>query len=242
MSFGAGDRFQKDTKYVRNSMPGGYLDWSHKPGTYKNYSDCKVVTLPTPNIEQETQFDVVLKKRRSIREFSKAPISKLQLSYLLWTSTGIQRRDGEFEFRTVPSAGALYPIETYLVANNVEDLEEGIFHYSVKSHLLEQLKENSFGRLVAKAALEQTMLSKAAVVFVWTALFARSKWKYGQRAYRYIYIDAGHIAQNLALSASRLGLGSCQVAAFYDDEVNEIIGVDGIAESAIYLSVIGHPK
>jgi SagB-type dehydrogenase family enzyme len=86
------------------------------------------------------------------------------------------------------------------------------------------------------------MLLGAAAIFVWTAIFARSKWKYRQRAYRYVYLDAGHIAQNLALSATSLGLGSCQVGAFYDDEVNKIVGVNGAEESAIYLSVIGYPE
>jgi SagB-type dehydrogenase family enzyme len=85
------------------------------------------------------------------------------------------------------------------------------------------------------------MCRDAPGAFVWTAIFERSKWKYKQRAYRYVYLDAGHIAQNLALAATSIGLGSCQIGAIFDDEVNAIIGVDGINESAIYLSVVGHP-
>jgi len=85
------------------------------------------------------------------------------------------------------------------------------------------------------------MCYRAATVFVWTAIFNRSKFKYGERAYRYIYLDAGHIAENLALSAASMHLGSCQIAALYDDEVNQIIDVDGITESTIYLSVVGVP-
>jgi len=80
------------------------------------------------------------------------------------------------------------------------------------------------------------------VVFVWSAIFNRSKWKYKQRAYRYVYLDAGHIVENLALSATSIGLGSCQIGAFFDDEVNRVIEVDGADESAIYLSVVGHPE
>jgi SagB-type dehydrogenase family enzyme len=86
------------------------------------------------------------------------------------------------------------------------------------------------------------MCSDAAVVFVWTGVFNRSKWKYNQRAYRYIYLDAGHIDGNLALAATSLGLGSCQIGAFFDDEVNKIIEVDGVAESVIYMSVVGNPE
>jgi SagB-type dehydrogenase family enzyme len=79
-------------------------------------------------------------------------------------------------------------------------------------------------------------------VWIWTAVFARAKWKYGQRAYRYVYLDAGHIAQNFALSATSVGLASCQIGAFFDDEVNKVIGIDGVDESVLYLSVAGHPN
>jgi SagB-type dehydrogenase family enzyme len=95
--------------------------------------------------------------------------------------------------------------------------------------------------LLARACLGQEILISAVVVFVWSGIFVRSKWKYKQRAYRYVYLDCGHIAQNLALCASILGLGSCQVGAFYDDEINKIVGLDGEEESVIYLSVVGYP-
>jgi SagB-type dehydrogenase family enzyme len=95
---------------------------------------------------------------------------------------------------------------------------------------------------MAHAALEQKMCSDAPIVLVWTAIFERSKWKYAQRAYRYVYLEAGHIAQNLAVAATGIGLGSCQIGSFFDDEVNQILGVDGKDESAIYLSVIGHSR
>jgi SagB-type dehydrogenase family enzyme len=185
--------------------------------------------------------DEAIKRRRSIRTFSKNPLTLKELSYLLWASTGVQRKEGGYEFRTVPSAGALFPIETYLIANNVDGLEKALYHYSIKPHILEELEVADFSRAITRAALGQEMLIRAAVVFVWTAIFDRSKWKYRQRAYRYVYLDAGHIAQNLALAATSIGLGSCQVGAFFDDEVNKIVGVDGEEESAIYLSVVGYP-
>jgi SagB-type dehydrogenase family enzyme len=161
---------------------------------------------------------------------------------LLWASTGIQRTERDYEFRTVPSAGALYPIETYVVANNVEDLEKAVYHYNIRTHSLEELNTGDFGEEMAHAALGQKMCADAAVVLVWTAMFDRSKWKYAQRAYRYVYLDAGHIAQNLALSATSIGLGSCQIGAFFDDEVNQIIGADGVEESVLYLSVVGYHR
>jgi SagB-type dehydrogenase family enzyme len=109
----------------------------------------------------------------------------------------------------------------------------------VTRHGLEQLKISDFAPEAAQAALDQSMIQMAPVTFIWSAIFQRSKWKYLQRAYRYIYLDAGHIAQNLALAAVGLGLGSCQIAALYDDEVNRLIEVDGKEESVVYMSAVG---
>jgi SagB-type dehydrogenase family enzyme len=237
-----GDDFQKATKYVRGKNLGGDLNWADKPEIYKSYPSCKTVQLPSQHQESTILFAEVLQRRKSVRAFSTQPLSKVDLAFLLWASTCIQRVEQGYEFRTAPSAGALYPIETYISANNVEGLEKGIYHYNVRNHLLEEIKTGNFGDVLAHAALDQKMCTAASAVFVWTAFFGRSKWKYSQRAYRYIYLDAGHIAQNLALAAASITCGSCQVGAFYDDEINSIVGVDGTEESSICLSVVGHPK
>jgi len=235
-----GDQFQEKTKYSRGNLSG--LDWVESPGLYKVYPSSKKIALPEPVYpgRKTLDLDEVLKKRRSIRSFSKKPLKLRELSYLLWACTGIQRRERGFEFRVVPSAGALYPVETYLVVNNVEEISQGVYHYNIRDHVLEELKKGDFSKNIAHAALDQNMCAYAGVVFIWTAVFNRSKCKYGQRAYRYIYLDAGHIAENLALAAVCLNLGSCQIGAFYDDEVNQIIDVDGVYESTIYMSVIGN--
>ena len=132
-------------------------------------------------------------------------------------------------------------METYLVVNSVEGIEPGVYHYAVQDHALEQLRAGDFRQAITRAALDQGMAARANVVFVWTAVFPRSKWKYLQRAYRYVYLDAGHVAQNVALAAVALGLGSCQIAALYDDESNTLLGVDGMQESTIYMTVVGRP-
>jgi SagB-type dehydrogenase family enzyme len=242
MSEGIGDRFQKNTKYSREKLLGGSLDWANKPETYKTYSSAKLIPLSREFPAKSLPMVDVLKKRRSVRSFAPKPLSIAELSFLLWASTGVQRKEQGYDFRTVPSAGALYPIETYLIVNNVEDLEKALYHYSIEAHALEELKVGAFAENLAHATLEQKTCIKAPVVLIWTAIFARSKWKYAQRAYRYVYLDAGHIAQNLALSATGIGLGSCQIGAFFDDEINQILGVDGVGESVIYLSVVGYPK
>ena len=240
MNKGIGDKFQQATKYSRYSMGGGGLDWNSKPDLYKSYPDSKKIKLESPEYLSKLTLNDVLKKRKSIRNFSEKPVSKKEISYLLWASTGIQREELGFEFRTAPSAGALYPIETYLVINRVKNIPKGVYHYYIKEHFLEEIKTGDFSIEISRAALEQDMCKYAAVVFIWTAIFNRSKWKYGERAYRYIYLDAGHIAGNLALASTSFGLGSCQIAALFDDEVNDIIGVDGINESVIYMSVVGN--
>jgi SagB-type dehydrogenase family enzyme len=239
---GTGDKFQQETKYDPNRMPGHRLVWDAKPDLYKEYPQAEKIELTDFRPVEQMSLEEVLRRRKSIRDFRREPVSKDQLSYLLWASTGIQRVEQGYEFRTAPSAGALYPIETYLIINNAAGIEKGVYHYSVKAHCLERLKQGDFGREITAAALGQQMCATAAVVFVWSAVFERCKWKYGQRAYRYIYLDAGHIAENLALAAVSLNLGSCEMGALYDEQVNAIIGIDGKGESVICMAVVGSPE
>ena len=234
-----GDNFQQETKYYPDKMSGRQLDWTSQPKRYKTYPDCQTIELPDISPLSDMPLYKALRQRKSIRNYQNTLLKKETLSYLLWASTGISRKEGKYEFRTAPSAGALYPIETYVVVNNVEELDPGVYHYNIQNHYLELLKEGDYAVETAKAALGQRMCAEAPVVFIWTAIFQRMKWKYGQRAYRYIYLDAGHIAENLALNATSLGLGSCQIGALYDNEVNQIIDVDGTEESVIYMSVVG---
>jgi SagB-type dehydrogenase family enzyme len=236
-----GDQFQRETKYYRGRMPRTVLDWSSQPKLYKQYPDAQRVDLTPAKPLNNCPLHDALQNRRSTRDFADVPISSQALSYLLWASTGISRKEQGYEFRTAPSAGALYPIETYLCINNVQTISPGIYHYGVKGHRLALLNEGNHAADLARAALDQEMCRAAAVVFIWTAVFQRSKWKYGQRAYRYVYLDAGHVAENLALAAASMDLGSCPIAALYDDEVNGLIGVDGAEESVLYMTVVGCP-
>jgi SagB-type dehydrogenase family enzyme len=232
-----GDRFQQDTKYLRERMKGGGLDWANKPETYKSYPQCKSIPLSRPQLHPMLPLDTTLKQRKSIRSFSLHPLDEEQLAYLLWAATGVQRYERGYAFRTAPSAGALYPIETYLVLHRITGIPPGVYHYSIQHHTLEELSLGDVQHQITQATLGQTMSRDAAVVMIWTAIFPRCKWKYRQRA----YLDVGHIAQNLALTATSLNLGTCQIGAFYDEEVNAILGIDGVVESAIYLSAIGYP-
>jgi SagB-type dehydrogenase family enzyme len=166
-------------------------------------------------------------------------MSMEELSQLLWATQGTTLEASGYKFRAAPSAGALYPVETYLVVNRVQELEAGVYHYDAVEGNLQLLENGNHGSRVAAAALDQPMAELAAVVFIWTAIVERAKWKYLERAYRYIYLDAGHIGQNLYLAATALGLGCCAIGALYDEEVNELVGADGVDETAIYMCTVG---
>lgn len=237
-----GDDFHRLTKYTRGRLPAHYLDWQNKPPTFKEYLDCNQISLPPPLMAEGASVWETLRKRRSVRAYTEESISLANLSQLLWATQGITGHVGDHLLRTAPSAGALYPIETYLYIDRVEGLDEGLYHYNVPHHQLDVLRIGDFSNDVRRGALDQQIAQRAAVVFIWSAIFERSKWKYLQRAYRYIFLDAGHIAQNLALASESLGLGSCQIGAIYDDELNELLSLDSEQESVIYLSTVGHPR
>ncbi len=239
---GIGDQFHQLTKYKRGSMARHTLDWSNQPSARKTYPNTKRIALPPPQLEGGPPLWEIVRKRRSIRSFQRNGLTLEHVSQLLWATQGITLLVQGIMFRSTPSAGALYPVETYLIANSVERLDAGLYHYDPFDAVLEQLKEENLGAQAARSALSQGMLEEAPVVFVWTAVIERSKWKYMERAYRYIYMDAGHIAQNLYIAAAGLGLGCCSVGAFFDEEINQILEIDGEEETAIYLAAVGHSR
>jgi SagB-type dehydrogenase family enzyme len=224
-------------------MPRGGLNWAHQPSPYKESPDA-IKYFPLRPFSQKTGKSLweAISQRRSTREFSDQPITFSELSQLIWATQGITSRARGFDFRASPSAGALYPIETYLVVNRVEEIPRGLYHYNVKEAQLILLKDDQFGLELCRAGLGQEMLAEAACVFVWTAIVERSKWKYRERAYRYIYMDVGHIGQTLYLAATALNLGCCTVGAFFDEEIDRVIGVDGMNEISVYLGAVGHAR
>jgi len=234
-----GRDFLQGTKYSRKDIGSNSGKYFYDSSRYKQYNNAKKFPLPKPtDLSQKTLMECV-KNRRSRRNFASDEVGLEKLSYILWVSDGISKITPNFEYRTAPSAGALYPIETYLVINRSSVVPTGIFHWNIPEHSLELIREGDFAREAAKAALDQTMVARAPVVIIWTAVFSRSTWKYKERAYRYVFLDAGHIAAQLFLGAVSVGCGTCQIAAFYDDEINKMLEIDGINESALYLSVLG---
>jgi len=214
--------------------------------TQKTYKDVEVIQLPKPDIPESHSYKSLLLLRQSLRAYSKEPLTLQEISYLLWASTGVQRIERRlgmpFGFRTAPSAGGIYPNETYLAIKNVTGLEQGIYYYNVEKHHLEFIKKGDFSGQLKSACGDQNWVLHAPVVFLWTAIFQRTANNYGQRGYRYVYMDVAHIGAQCAFAALDLKMGSVPIAAFYDDEINDILGADGEKESVIYLTLVGRPK
>lgn len=235
-----GELFHQQTKYHRAPLPRNDLSSSDRsPIEKEGCAEGRRFPLAPPDRTGGKPIWKAIAERRSFREFSGSPLSFEELSQLIWATQGITARSFGFTFRAAPSAGALYPIETYVMVNQVETLPSGLFYYSVNEAELILLKAGHFGSALSRAALEQGWLERASCVLLWTAVIERSKRKYRERAFRYIYMDAGHIGQNLYLAATALGLGCCTVGAFFDAEIDRLIGIDGVKEVSIYLGAVG---
>ncbi|MEN6489205.1 MAG: SagB/ThcOx family dehydrogenase [Smithella sp.] len=195
----------------------------------KQLQDQSVINLPSPRLKGEMSLEEALSSRESIRDFSSEPLTKEELSQLLWAVQGATR-DGDT--RTTPSAGALLPLEVYVV------LQEGVFHYSPKEHCLSRHSEQDLREPLAIAALEQSFVQEAPAVFVIAAVYERSAENYGPRADRYAKMEAGHACQNLLLQAVSLGLGAVPVGAFQDRIVRKTLQFP-LNHEPLYLIPVG---
>jgi SagB-type dehydrogenase family enzyme len=235
-----GDSFQQMTKYSRDQMPKGTLDWDARPEKHKSYENpIRWIDLPEPKHSGGKGLWDILEHRRTKRTYKQDPLTLELLGQTLWAANGKTREMREAILRTAPSAGALYPIEIYIMANRVEGLQRGMYHYDISKHKLAFIKEGDFSDDAALGSLGQAMLAKSGAVIFLSAVIQRCRWKYGQRAYRYIYLDAGHVAQNVCLAGDALSLGVCPIGAFYDDELNDILDLDGKEETVLYALTVG---
>jgi SagB-type dehydrogenase family enzyme len=215
---------------------GVVQNWGEQPERFKTYPNAERIALPALGGSEVTLRETI-GARRSVRNYAAKPMSLQELSYLLYAAQGIT--DGGRGFRAAPSAGALYPIELYPVVHNVAGLGAGIYHYAVGERELALLQAGDFRAAVRKAGLWQDFLATAGVCVVLSAIFQRTRWRYRERTYRYVMLEAGHIGQNLYLAATSLGLGACAVGAFLDDEFNELLGLDGEEEAVLYVISVG---
>lgn len=237
------EQFPEDLLYHKRSMltPGGVGGVgefpSAPPPQYKTYPKAKKVALPELSDKDLTEVERVIRRRRSIRHYSQAKMTLPELSRVLKSAGAITEKSRGF--RSAPSAGATYPIEIYCVVNNVDGLEQGIYHYEIKTQDLALIKSGDFSSKIMQSALYQSFVGKANAVIVLTAIFDRTRWRYKERAYRYILIEAGHIGENIYLAATALGLAPCAVGAFMDTKLNELLGLNDWREQALYILTVG---
>jgi SagB-type dehydrogenase family enzyme len=191
-----------------------------------------IITLPKPNQNGPTALEKAIAARRSWRDFSEQPFTLEQIGQLVWAAQGQEPRS---RYRTVPSAGATYPLELFVVSS------EGLFHYLPAKHSLEKLTDQDLRAALASAAWGQEFIEEAPLTLVFAAQFARTTGRYGQRGIRYVYMEAGHAAQNVHLQAESLGLGSVAVGAFDDDSVSRVLSLPEDLEP-IYMVVVGYRR
>jgi len=207
-----------------------------EPGT-------RVVGLQRPEELEVGTIDLreAIEKRRSVREYAPKPLSQEELSYLLWCTQGVQEvQPGCCTLRTVPSAGARHAFETYLLVNSVQTLSAGLYRYRALTHDLVVLSEDTgLARRAVSCCYGQRFVVQSAVTMIWTAVSYRMTWRYGERGYRYIHLDAGHACQNLYLASLSIGCGACGIAAFDDDALSDLLGIDGMDQIPVYLCTVG---
>lgn len=199
--------------------------------------------LPKPSEIKinDIELRTAIERRASIRKYSNMPISMEELSYLLWCTQGVRKTfENNITLRNVPSAGACHAFETYLLVSRVDGLQPGIYRFLALSHNLLQVNiDESIADRVTEACLNQSFIKTSAVTFIWIAVTERMTRRYGERGYRYMYLDAGHVCQNLYLSAESINCGVCAVAAFSDNSINRILDLDGENQFVIYIASVG---
>lgn len=200
-------------------------------------SATETIPLPEPRLEGEMSVEAALSERRSVREYASKALSLAELGQLLWAAQGITGANQRY--RTAPSAGALYPLELYVVTGDVDKLAPGVYHYDPSSHALRSHRTSDVRAALARAALGQAWVEEGAVVLIVTAIYERTTEKYGVRGRQYVHMEAGHAAQNVYLQAVALDMGTVAVGAFDNEEVQRVVGLsDG--EVPLYLMPVGH--
>ncbi|MCF7858870.1 MAG: SagB/ThcOx family dehydrogenase [Candidatus Cloacimonetes bacterium] len=219
-----------------------------QPSLEKEYDTDKELIDLKPGDEINIQnADLIsnIKNRKSHRKFNNDPVTKDELSFLLWATQGVKKifernKKAYATFRTVPSAGARHPLETYLLINNISGLKKGLYRYLALEHKLLFLnKIQDAATKITSATQGQKFIGEAAVVFIWSCIAYRGEWRYNIASHKAMLLDAGHLCQNLYLACEGIAAGTCAIAAYDQDKVDKLIGVDGQNEYSVYLAPVG---
>ena len=238
-----GKEFMKKTTYKYTSKSDQSLGVTQPPLELEYAHKMRSIELPKPSELNIGNLNLrnAIEERKSVRKYSEEPITLSELSWLLWCTQGVKEiRQQVATLRTVPSAGARHALETFILANNVDSLEKGIYRYVALEHkLVEYIIEDGIADKIVEAAYDQKMVKNNAVTFIWVAVPYRMCWRYVERGYRYLHIDVGHVCENLYLAAENIDAGVCAIAAFHDDIFNKTLYLDGEEEFVIYIASVG---
>lgn len=241
---------------LRNDVRKEWANCKHKtdqvrgvprpPGQKPHPQDAKLIDLvPAEELTMgNAPVRETIARRRSRRIFTEEALTLGELSYLLWATQGVikvvERRDGPITFRTSPSGGARHPFETYLFITRVAGIGPGLYRYLSTEHKLLFLYADDAlsGRLVY-ACCDQEFVTQGVVLFIWTAIPYRTEWRYSVLSHKTILLDAGHLCQNLYIASESIGAGTCAIGAYFQEEMDEILGVDGEEEFTIYAAPVG---
>jgi len=197
------------------------------------------ISLPDPRLKGEMSLEEAILNRRSRRDFGDSALALAEVSQILWAAQGITDETG---LRAAPSAGALYPLDLYLVVGERgEELEEGVYHYLPQSHSLQLTLAGDVRQTLARLSVEQMFIAEAPLSLLITAEYERTTKKYGERGVRYVHMEAGHVGQNVYLQAEALGLGTVTVGAFQDEEISQALDLPS-SYRPLYVMPIGHPE
>ncbi len=196
------------------------------------------IYLPAPAQKGGIPLAEAIARRRSIRDFTPEPISQSELSEILWAAQGIT--DKSWRCRTVPSAGATYPLEFFVVCGGIKEMDDGIYHYNIDSHSLTRHYQEDVRLELAKAALTQEFIYEAPVDIVICAVYERTLRRYGARGERYVHMEVGHAGQNIYLQATALGLATVAIGAFHDEPVRTVLRLDKQTKP-LYIMPVGRP-
>lgn len=239
-----GYEFVEQTKYNNINQSDQRLGKPQPPYEIPLEKGKPLIDLPDPEKIDLGVYDLrhAIEIRRSLRHYTDDSLSLEELSYLLWLTQGVKKIDEKRHvvWRTVPSAGCRHPFETYLSINRVNGLAPGLYRYTAVAHKLIPLEINEeFNDRLTEACLGQRQVQTSAVTFIWAAVPYRTVWRYPERSYRYLYLDAGHVCQNLHLAAESINCGICAIGAYDDDAADTLMGFNPPEMFVIYLASLG---
>jgi SagB-type dehydrogenase family enzyme len=243
MTNGIGHQFMRNTQYKHMEQPDQQKGLPQPPLELPYDVTQRLIDLPAPDeLDLEpVNLRKLIEDRTTTRNYVETPITLAELSYLLWCTQGVKGvRESYATLRTVPSAGARHAFETLLLVNRVEGLEPGGYRFVASLHKLVRLDlGDNLTRRLAHACRNQEQVARSAATLFWVAVPYRMTFRYGERGFRYLHLDAGHVCQNLYLAAEAIGCGVCAIAAFDDEQLNTTLGLDGETQFVIYLASLG---